>query len=106
MPERKKLAESVTEAGKQALASDTAQVVVGTIADKVQELALERAEGVSQTIKERAAKAGGREPLSLDASPGGDEQAPPSVISTVKDKAAGAATMMSTAKEKAVEPVR
>ena len=62
MPGRRKLAESVTQAGKQAMASGTAQIVVGTIADKVQGVAKEKAEDVSQTIRERAAKAAGPEP--------------------------------------------
>jgi hypothetical protein len=33
MPDRKKLTESITEAGKQALASDAGQAVLATIAE-------------------------------------------------------------------------
>jgi hypothetical protein len=39
MPERKKLADSVTQAGKEVLATDAAQTVVATIADRMQEMA-------------------------------------------------------------------
>ena len=60
MPDRKKLTESVAEAGKQALASDTGQLVVATIADKMQEIAEQKAGDVSQVIRERATKAAGR----------------------------------------------
>ena len=54
MPGQSKLTDSLAHAGKQALASDTAQVVVSVLADKVQEVAQAKAEDVSQTIKERA----------------------------------------------------
>ena len=96
MPEQRKLTDSVTRAGKQALASDTGQIVVSVIADKVQELAQDKAEDVSKTIKAKAAKAAGRKPpprkLLSDT-----QRAAPSAVSTVKRKADDAVSAVGSA---------
>jgi hypothetical protein len=100
MPEERKLTESVARVGKQALASDTGQVVVGAVAEKVQELALATAEDLSQTIQEKAAKAAGRKPPSRQASVSKTKQTEQSALSTIKDKAGDAASAVASGPEK------
>jgi hypothetical protein len=61
MPSKtKRVAQSVARGGKKVLATDTAQRVVGTVADKMEEVAVDKADDVSEAIKDKAAKAGGR----------------------------------------------
>ena len=64
MPKRKSISRSVAKAGKKVLATDTAQGVVGAVADKMQEIAVEKADDAAEAVKEKAAKAGGRRPPS------------------------------------------
>ena len=101
MPDQKKLTESVTRASKEALASDTGQIVVGAIADKMQEMAQGKAENVSQTIKEQAAKAAGRTPPSRKrSSPTEKEPAGPSAMSEVKQKTGDAVSAVGAGPKK------
>jgi len=94
MPERRKLTESVTQAGKKVLATDAAQDIVGTIANAMQEVAKDKALDVFQTVKERVAKAGGRKPPTRKSSSSMQEmeQIGGSTMSTVKEKAGDAAS--------------
>jgi DNA-binding protein HU-beta len=101
MPDRKKLTDSVADAGKQALASDTGQLVVAAIADKMQQVAQEKAGDVSQVIKERATKAAGRKrttvspPTPIEKS----HRATPAMTG-LKDKVGDAASAVSSAPAK------
>ena len=99
MPDQRKLTETVAQVGKQALASDTGQVVVGAVAEKVQELALARAEDVSHTIQEKAAKAAGRKPPRRQVSRATTKQTEASPLSTIKDKAGDAASAVASGPE-------
>ena len=58
----KKIADAGKEAGKKVLATDTAQGVVEAVVDKLEEIAVDKADDVAATVKDRAAKAGGRAP--------------------------------------------
>ena len=58
----KKIADTGKEAGKKVLATDTAQGVVGAVVDKLEEIAVDKADDVAATVKQKAAKAGGRLP--------------------------------------------
>ncbi len=49
-------------AGKKVLATDTAQGVIGAVADKLEEITVDKADDAAETVKEKAAKAGGRSP--------------------------------------------
>jgi hypothetical protein len=62
MPERKSFTQSMAKAGKKVLATDTAQGVIGAVADKMEEIAVDKADDAAETVKERAASAGGRKP--------------------------------------------
>ena len=44
MPQRKSLTRSAAKAGKKVLATDTAQSIIGKVADDMQELTVEKAE--------------------------------------------------------------
>ena len=56
----KKIADAGKEAGKKVLATDAAQGVVGAVVDKLEEIAVDKADDVAATVKQKAAKAGGR----------------------------------------------
>ena len=58
----KKIAKASKQAGKKVLATDTAQGVVEAVVDKIEEITVDKADDVAATVKERAAKAGGRSP--------------------------------------------
>jgi topoisomerase IA-like protein len=60
MPERKSVTNKVVGAGKKVLATDAAQGVVGAVADKMEEIAVDKADDAAEIVKEKAAKAGGR----------------------------------------------
>ena len=51
----KKIADAGKEAGKKVLATDTAQGVVEAVVDKLEEIAVEKADDVAATVKDRAA---------------------------------------------------
>ena len=64
MPKRKGVTNTVVRAGKKVLATDAAQGVVGAVADKMEEIAVDKADDAAEIVKEKAAKAGGRRPSS------------------------------------------
>jgi hypothetical protein len=64
MPERKSVTKKVVGAGKKVLATDAAQGVIGAVADKMEEIAVDKADDAAEIVKEKAAKAGGRRPSS------------------------------------------
>ena len=64
MPERKSVSNKVVGAGKRVLATDAAQGVIGAVADKMEEIAVDKADDAAEIVKEKAAKAGGRGPSS------------------------------------------
>ena len=64
MPKRRKMTETVKKTGKKVLATDTAQGVVGAVVDKLEEIAVDKADDAAEAVKEKAARAGGRRPLS------------------------------------------
>jgi hypothetical protein len=64
MPKRRKMTETVKKTGKKVLATDTAQGVVGAVVDKMEEIAVDKADDAADAVKEKAARAGGRRPPS------------------------------------------
>ncbi len=60
MPERKSVTNKVVGAGKKVLATDAAQGVIGAVADKMEEIAVDKADDAAEIVKEKAARAGGR----------------------------------------------
>ena len=64
MPERKSVTNKVVGAGKKVLATDAAQGVIGAVADKMEEIAVDKADDAAGIVKEKAARAGGRKPSS------------------------------------------
>ena len=64
MPKRKGVTNTVVTAGKKVLATDAAQGVVGAVADKMEEIAVDKADDAAEIVKEKAARAGGRRPSS------------------------------------------
>jgi hypothetical protein len=64
MPKRRKMTETVKKTGKKVLATDTAQGVVGAVVDKMEEIAVDKADDAAEAVKEKAARAGGRRPPS------------------------------------------
>jgi hypothetical protein len=64
MPERKSVTNKVVGAGKKVLATDAAQGVIGAVADKMEEIAVDKADDAAEIVKEKAARAGGRKPSS------------------------------------------
>ena len=64
MPERKSVTNKVVGAGKKVLATDAAQGVIGAVADKMEEIAVDKADDAAEIVKEKAARAGGRRPSS------------------------------------------
>jgi hypothetical protein len=58
----KKAVRAGAKAGKKVLATDAAQSVVGTVVDRLERLVVDNADDVADTVKARAAKAGGRSP--------------------------------------------
>jgi DNA topoisomerase-1 len=69
MPERKSVTNKVVGAGKRVLATDAAQGVIGAVADKMEEIAVDKADDAAEIVKEKAAKAGGRRPSSRRSAP-------------------------------------
>jgi ribonuclease E len=64
MPKGKGVTNTVVRAGKKVLATDAAQGVVGAVADKMEEIAVDKADDAAEIVKEKAARAGGRRPSS------------------------------------------
>src|SRR5678815_5181835 len=64
MPEQKSVTNKVVGAGKKVLATDAAQGVIGAVADKMEEIAVDKADDAAEIVKEKAARAGGRRPSS------------------------------------------
>jgi topoisomerase IA-like protein len=64
MPKRKGVTNTVVRAGRKVLATDAAQGVVGAVADKMEEIAVDKADDAAEIVKEKAARAGGRRPSS------------------------------------------
>ena len=64
MPKGKGVTHTVVRAGKKVLATDAAQGVVGAVADKMEEIAVDKADDAAEIVKEKAARAGGRRPSS------------------------------------------
>jgi hypothetical protein len=60
MPNVKKVTQPVAEAGKKVLATDTAQGVIGAVVDKVEEIAVAKADDAADVVKDKAATAAGR----------------------------------------------
>jgi hypothetical protein len=60
MPQRKRVTQPIVKAGKKVLATDTAQGVIGAVADKMEEIAVDKADDAAEAVKEKAARAGGR----------------------------------------------
>jgi hypothetical protein len=58
----KKAVRAGAKAGKKVLATDAAQSVVGTVVDRLERLVVDNADDVADSVKARAAKAGGRSP--------------------------------------------
>jgi hypothetical protein len=58
----KKIADAGKKAGKKVLATDTAQGVAGAVVDKLEEIAVDKADDMAATAKQKVAKAGGRSP--------------------------------------------
>jgi hypothetical protein len=56
--------ETVKKTGRKVLATDTAQGVVGAVVDKMEEIAVDKADDAADAVKEKAARAGGRRPPS------------------------------------------
>lgn len=52
--------DTAVKAGKKLLSTDAAQDLVRTVADKMEAIAVEQADEVSEKVKTKAAKAGGR----------------------------------------------
>ena len=57
-----KVAQAGKKAGKQVLGTDVAQGVVEAVVDKLGEITVEKADDIAGSVKDRAAKAGGRRP--------------------------------------------
>lgn len=73
------------KAGKKVLATDTAQEVIGAVVDRLGEVAADKADDVAETVKEKAAKAGGRrKPVGSQSTAG----TPPGKKSTAKKSSA------------------
>ena len=72
----KKIADAGKDAGKKVLATDTAQGVVEAVVDKLEEIAVDKADDVAATVKDRAAKAGGRAPKRSTAKKSSAKKAP------------------------------
>jgi hypothetical protein len=64
MAKGKGVTNTVVRAGKKVLATDAAQGVVGAVADKMEEIAVDKADDAAEIVKEKAARAGGRRPSS------------------------------------------
>ena len=60
MPKVKKVTQPVAKAGKKVLATDTAQGVIGAVVDKVEEIAVAKADDAAEVVKDKAATAAGR----------------------------------------------
>jgi hypothetical protein len=60
MPKVKKVTQPVAKAGKKILATDTAQGVIGVVVDKVEEIAVAKADDAAGAVKDKAATAAGR----------------------------------------------
>ena len=56
----KNVARAGKKAGKQVLGTDVAQGVVEAVVDKLEEITVEKADDIAGSVKDRAAKAGGR----------------------------------------------
>ena len=52
---RREVTETVKKTGKEVLATDTAQGVIGAVADKMEEIAVEKADDAAEAVKEKAA---------------------------------------------------
>jgi hypothetical protein len=60
MPVVKKAVKAGAKAGKKVLATDAGQKMVGTVVDTLEKVVVEKADDMAETVKTRAAKAGGR----------------------------------------------
>ncbi len=81
MPKRKKVTKPVVKAGKKVLATDTAQGIIGAVVDKVEEIAVDKADDAAKAVKGKAAKvakpqAGRSEDEARQHPPGEEERTP------------------------------
>jgi hypothetical protein len=53
MPKRRKVTEKVKKTGKKVLATDTVQGVVEAVVDKIEEIAVDKADDAAQAVKKR-----------------------------------------------------
>lgn len=51
MPKRRRMTETVKKTGKKVLATDTAQGVVGAVVDKMEEIAVDKADDAADAVK-------------------------------------------------------
>jgi hypothetical protein len=62
MQQAKEMAKAGKRMGKKVIATDTAQEVVGVVVDGLEEVAVDKADDFAESVKTRAARAGGRSP--------------------------------------------
>jgi DNA-binding protein HU-beta len=62
MQQTKEMAKAGKRMGKKVIATDTAQDVVAVVVDGLEEVAVDKADDVAESVKTRAARAGGRSP--------------------------------------------
>ena len=94
----KKIADAGKEAGKKVLATDTAQGVVGAVVDKLEEIAVDKADDVAATVKQKAAKAGGRSPKRPSSKKSGAKKSTAKKSTAKKSTAKKSTAKKSTAK--------
>jgi hypothetical protein len=95
----KKIANAGKEAGKKVLATDTAQGVVEAVVDKLEEITVDKADDVAATVKERAAKAGGRSPKRATAKKSGAKKSTAKKSTAKKSSAKKSSAKKSSAKK-------
>jgi hypothetical protein len=62
MQQTKEMAKAGKRMGKKVMATDTAQDVMAVVVDGLEEVAVDKADDVAESVKTRAARAGGRSP--------------------------------------------
>jgi DNA-binding protein HU-beta len=67
MQQTKEMAKAGKRMGKKVMATDTAQDVVAVVVDGLEGVAVDKADDVAESVKTRAARAGGRSPKTASA---------------------------------------
>jgi DNA-binding protein HU-beta len=62
MQQTNEMAKAGKRMGKKVMATDTAQDVMAVVVDGLEEVAVDKADNVAESVKTRAARAGGRSP--------------------------------------------